>query len=200
MSCALHYWKWEIMGYPREVIEQVKEAVCKEAAEMRRINKIVPVTGKRLQITKPDRQIDVVFYPSEKEHAPLILGFHGGGFLFGGCAMNDAMWSETGAQLGAAVASVEYRKSPDYQWREALADAYDAAVYFQNNAEKYGINKNDISVMGCSAGANLAASVCLYANQQKNHLFQRQILMYPFLDSATDPDSKGKGSLEGPIM
>lgn len=49
------------MGYPREVIEQVKEAVCKEAAEMRRINKIVPVTGKRLQITQPDRQIDVVF-------------------------------------------------------------------------------------------------------------------------------------------
>ena len=82
---------------------------------------------------------------------------------------------------------------------EALADAYDAAVYFQNNAEEYGINKNDISVMGCSAGANLAASACLYANQQKNHLFQRQILMYPFLDSATDPDSKGKGSLEGPI-
>lgn len=102
MSCALHYWKGEIMGYPREVIEQVKEAVCKEAAEMRRINKIVPVTGKRLQITQPDRQIDVVFYPSEKEDAPLILGFHGGGFLFGGCAMNDAMWSETGAQLGAA--------------------------------------------------------------------------------------------------
>ena len=136
MSCALHYWKGEIMGYPREVIEQVKEAVCKEAAEMRRINKIVPVTGKRLQITQPDRQIDVVFYPSEKEHAPLILGFHGGGFLFGGCAMNDAMWSETGAQLGAAVASAEYRKSPDYQWREALADAYDAAVYFQNKAEE----------------------------------------------------------------
>lgn len=85
--------------------------------------------------------------------------------------MNDAMWSETGAQLGAAVASVEYRKSPDYQWREALADAYDAAVYFQNNAEEYGINKNDISVMGCSAGANLAASVCLYANQPKESSF-----------------------------
>ncbi len=190
----------EIMGYPREVIEQVKKAVCKEAAEMRRINKIVPVTGKRLQIVQPDREIDVVFYPSEKEHAPLILGFHGGGFLFGGCAMNDAMWSETGAQLGAAVASVEYRKSPDYQWRDALADAYDAAVYFQNHAEEYGIDKNDISVMGCSAGANLAASVCLYAKQQGKNLFRRQILMYPFLDNATDPDSKGKGSLEGPIM
>lgn len=188
------------MGYPREVIEQVKEAVCKETLEMRQINKIISVTGKRLQISLSDRQIDMVFYPAEKEHAPLILGFHGGGFLFGGCAMNDAMWSETGAQLGAAVASVEYRKSSDYQWRDALADAYDAAVYFQEHAEEYGIDKNDISVMGCSAGANLAASVCLYAKQHGKNLFQRQILMYPFLDCATDPDSKGKGSLEGPIM
>ena len=188
------------MGYPREVIEQVKTAVCKEAAKMRRINSVVPVTGKRLQIACSNRQIDVIFYPAEKENAPLILGFHGGGFLFGGCAMNDAMWSETAVQLGAAVASIGYRKSPDYQWRESLEDAYDAAVYFQEHAEAYGIDKHDISVMGCSAGANLAASVCLYAKQQGKNLFQRQILMYPFLDSATDPDSKGKGSLGGPIV
>ncbi len=190
----------EIMGYPREVIEQVKEAVCKEAAEMNRLNKIVPVTGKRMQISMPDRQIDVVFYPAEKENAPLILGFHGGGFLFGGCAMNDAMWSETGAQLGAAVASIGYRKSPDYQWRAAIDDAYDAAVYFQEHAEEYGIDKNDISVMGCSAGANLAASVCLYAKQQGKKIFRSQILMYPALDNATDPDSKGEGSIQGPVM
>ena len=188
------------MGYPIEVIEQVKKAVCKEAMEMRQLNHVVPVTGKRLQIVRPDRQIEVVFYPAKTEHAPLILGFHGGGFLFGGCALNDAMWSETGAQLGAAVASVGYRKSPEYQYKAAIEDAYDAAVYFYEHAEEYGIDRQDISVMGCSAGANLAASVCLYAKQQGKHLFQRQILMYPFLDSATDPDSKGNGSLEGPVM
>ena len=49
------------MGYPREVIEQVKKAVCKEAMEMRQLNHVVPVTGKRLQIVRPDRQIEVVF-------------------------------------------------------------------------------------------------------------------------------------------
>ena len=65
------------MGYPREVIEQVKKAVCKEAMEMRQLNHVVPVTGKRLQIVRPDRQIEVVFYPAKTEHAPLILGFHG---------------------------------------------------------------------------------------------------------------------------
>ena len=57
------------MGYPREVIEQVKKAVCKEAMEMRQLNHVVPVTGKRLQIVRPDRQIEVVFYPAKTEHA-----------------------------------------------------------------------------------------------------------------------------------
>ena len=158
------------MGYPREVIEQVKKAGCKEAMEMRQLNHVVPVTGKRLQIVRPDRQIEVVFYPAKTEHAPLILGFHGGGFLFGGCALNDAMWSETGAQLGAAVASVGYRKSPEYQYKAAIEDAYDAAVYFYEHAEEYGKNKGVPYLLcptkGCSAGANLAASVCLYAKQQ----------------------------------
>lgn len=189
------------MGYAREIIEQVKVAVCKEALEMRKLNKIVKVSGRRMYITMPDRQIDVVFYPAENPDAPLILGFHGGGFLFGGSALNDAMWSETGKQLGAAIASVEYRQSPKYQYMEAIEDAYDVAVYFQEHSAEYSINSNKIFVMGCSAGANLATAVCLYAKENgQKPLFSGQILMYPFLDLATDPDSKGKGSLQGPIM
>lgn len=188
------------MAYPRDVIEQVKRAVCEEAQEMRRLNQIVPVSGKRMQIPMGNREIDVVYYPAREKNAPLILGFHGGGYLFGGSALNDAMWKETGEKTGAAIASVDYRQSPDYQWKEALDDAYDAAVYFYEHAEEYHIDKHKISVMGCSAGAGLAASVCLYAKQKNQKLFSNQILMYPFLDLATDPDSKGEGSIGGPIM
>ena len=188
------------MGYPREVIEQVKNEVCKEAQKLRQLNQIVPVSGERMQIPMENRKIDVVFYPAKEENAPLILGFHGGGYLFGGSALNDPMWKETGEKTGAAIASVDYRQSPDYQWKEAIEDAYDAAVYFYEHAEEYHIDKHKISVMGCSAGAGLAASVCLYAKQKNQKLFSHQILMYPFLDLATDPDSKGEGSLDGPIM
>lgn len=42
--------------------------------------------------------------------------------------------------------------SPDYQWREALVDAYDAAVYFQNNAEEYGISVDDMVAVGMPHG------------------------------------------------
>lgn len=186
--------------FSREMIEQVKEAVCKEAREMRRINKIVPVSGERISIQMPDREISVVFFKAEKENAPLILGFHGGGFLFGGNALNDDMWQAVRKATGANVASVEYRKSPDYQYQAAIDDAYDAALYFEEHAEEYGINNGKMCVMGCSAGGQLAASVCLYAKQKGKRLFDCQILMYPMLDSYTDPMSKGPGSIQGPIM
>ena len=194
-------YRSRIRGYTREIIEQVKAAVCKEALEMRKLNETVKVSGRRMYITMPDRQIGVAFYPAENPDAPLILGFHAGGFFFGGSVLNDAMWKETGKQLGAAIASVEYRKSPTYQYMDAIEDAYDAAVYFQEHSAEYGIDSNKISVMGCSAGANLAAAVCLYAKEKgQESLFCSQILMYPFLDLATDPDSKGNGSLQGPVM
>jgi acetyl esterase len=188
------------MSYSREIIEAVKLEVLKETKGMRLANRYASVSGKRMTITLPDRDIDAVFYPAETDNAPLILGFHGGGYLFGGCALNDAMWSETGKVLCAAIASIEYRKSPEYQYMAAIEDAYDALRYFAENAAEYSIDRDRISVMGCSAGAGLAASLCLYAKVQGGPAIDKQILMYPFLDCATDPDSKGEGSIGGPIM
>lgn len=184
----------------RTAIEMVKTQVLKEAAQMRHINKVIPVTGERVDLSVGDREINIVYYKANRENAPLILGFHGGGFLFGGNAMNDGLWKAVSDKLGVNVASVEYRKSPQYQYQAALEDAYDAAVYLKNNAEKFSHNPEKISVMGCSAGATLAATVCLYAKQKEEISFENQILMYPFLDSFTDPMSKGEGSLGGPMM
>lgn len=182
------------------VDEKMKQRVLQEAAGMRMANKVAQVSGKRFDIPAPGRTIHVVYYETEKKHAPLILGFHGGGYLFGGNAMNDAMWRAVSEKLDMNVASIEYRKSPEFRYQEALDDAYDALCYFQEHDAEYGYDVEHIGVMGCSAGANLAATLCIYAEQRKNQGIERQILMYPFLDAYTDPDSKGNGSLEGPIM
>lgn len=182
------------------IYELVKAKILEEAALMRRINREIPVTGERVDLNVGDRTINVVYYKAEKENAPLVLGFHGGGYLFGGNAMNDAMWSAVRDSLGANVASVEYRKSPDYQYRAALDDAYDAAIYLKEHAADFGHDPAHISVMGCSAGASLAATVAIDASKRGGIEFDRQILMYPFLDAATDPDSKGEGSLQGSVM
>ncbi len=190
--------------YERKILDQVKEQILKETAGMRAANKIVPVSGQRIDIPCEGRSVNIVYYKSGKENAPLILGFHGGGFLFGGNALNDAMWKSVSEKLSADVASVEYRKSPDYDYKAALEDASDTAHYMYDHAADFGFNRENISVMGCSAGACLAATLCIYEKKYRSQTgtlqFQNQILMYPFLDSYTDPDSKGEGSIGGPIM
>ncbi len=183
-----------------EGYQQLKHQVIEEAKEMRRINRVIPVTGKRYDLDVGDRKINVVFYPASRKNAPLLLGFHGGGFLFGGNAMDDVMWSAIRDRLDMNVASVEYRKSPEYQYRAALDDAYDAAVYLYHHADAFGFDRERMSVMGCSAGACLAATLCIYARQKGGVTFEHQVLLYPFLDAATNPDEKGKGSLTGPVM
>lgn len=190
------------MDYPiqREVLDKIKSAMIDEAKKMREANKIISVSGERLTIRFADREISIIYYPTEEPKAPLLIGFHGGGFLFGGNALNDEMWNAIRKELHVNVASVEYRKSPEFQWKSSIFDAYDSAVYLKEHAEELNFDPENISVFGASAGANLAAAVCIYAKQKNNQMFKNQILFYPFLDLATDPAEKGKGSMDGPML
>jgi len=184
----------------RAVIDEIKKNVCEEAKKMNDANKIVPVKGIRYSLPLEGRSIDIVYYPAKNENAPLIIGFHGGGFLFGGCALDDHMWDAMRNQLDVNIASIGYRKSPDYMYPCAIEDAYDSAIYLKEHSEEFGFNPEQISTFGSSAGANIAACVCIFAKEKGGITFKNQILNYPFIDSDTDPLAKGRGSLEGPIM
>ena len=178
--------------------EKIKEQMLHVAKAMRNLNHTAKVSGERFDIPLSDREINIVYYRADKEKAPLLLGFHGGGFLFGGNALNDAMWSAVRDALGVNVASVEYRKSPDCRSMDAILDGYEAAHYFKAHADQYGFDENQISVMGCSAGANLAAGICIYAASKGEHLFTNQVLIYPLVDNVTDPTEKNGGEPADP--
>ncbi len=189
----------------KKLYEIAKEETLKQASAMLVANKIVKVSGKRVDLQLEGRDIEIVYYPAldengnEIKNAPLILGYHGGGFVFGGCALDDTVWTTTAKTLGVNIASVGYRMGPTYMWREALADAYDSVLYLKEHADEFGFDSNHISLMGSSAGATLVATVALKANQEKSIKFDNQILVYPFLDLYTDPESKGPGNFVGPI-
>ena len=101
---------------------------------------------------------------------PLIVGFHGGGFLFGGCALNDAMWVAVVEALKAPVVSVGYRQGADHDWKDSLKDAVDAVHYLAAHAEDFCADAERIIVMGQSAGALLAATVALKFNMDRKGL------------------------------
>lgn len=183
----------------RAVIENLKRMLQRDAMQMRKLNRMIVPQGERFDIPADGREINVVFYRAASKNKPLVLGFHGGGFAFGGNAMNDKMWTAVRDRLDLNIASIEYRKSPEYQWREALQDAYDAGVYLQRHAAELGADPDSVYVFGSSAGACLATSLCLYAKENGELKIQKQILNYPFLDCDTDPESKGAGSISGPV-
>lgn len=188
-----------------KLYEMSKKEVLKQGRAMAVANKMSKVSGERCNLKLEGRDIEIVYYSAKDEagceipNAPLLVGYHGGGFIFGGCALDDSVWVNTVKTLGVNVASVGYRMAPEYMWQESLADAYDSALYLKDHAKDFGFDENHISLIGSSAGATLVASVALKAKEEGTIKFDNQILIYPFLDLYTDPDSKGEGNFIGPI-
>ncbi len=190
----------------RKLIDAVKEEMMKNAHGMRAANKLVGVSGERHKLPLEGREVEIVLYPALNDDGskmegkqPLIAGYHGGGFVFGGCALDDDMWVAVSKTLHVNVASIGYRLSPDYKWKETFLDSYEALLYLKEHAEEFGFDGDHISVMGQSAGGNLSAAVSIWANLKQSIKLDNTILVYPFLDVYTDPDSKGGGSLTGPM-
>ena len=178
-------------------IDEILPEILNNAAKSRAVNSVIPISGERYELPLEGRTIGMAYYRAEQNNAPLVIGFHGGGFLFGGHCLDDALWVQVSKSLGVNIASIDYRMSPEVKDYDCLYDAYDSAVYLVQHAEEYGFDPAHVSAFGCSAGGNLSAAVALLAGQRKNLKLDNQILMYPFLDGASDPDAKGAGSFTG---
>jgi len=116
---------------------------------------------------------------------PLVLYFHGGGFVLGALRMGDWMCGNVAAQVGAVVVSVDYRLAPSHPFPAAVEDCY-AALSWAASAEELGA-QGPIGVMGESAGGNLSAVVSLAARDRGGPAIAHQALLYP----ATDMSESG---------
>lgn len=184
----------------RAMIEIIKKEVVEQAAGMRQANKVAPVSGRRVMLPLEGRTLDAVYYETSAANAPLIMGFHGGGFLFGGCALDDQMWDAMKRELNANIISIDYRKTPEFCFPAPIEDAYDSAVYLKKHADEFGFDPDHISMSGASAGGNISVGAAVMAAQKGEISFDYLILNYPEVDNYTDPADKGEGSLDVPFM
>jgi acetyl esterase len=128
---------------------------------------------------------------------PLILNFHGGGFVFGDLRLADWMCSSVAVTVGAVVVSVEYRLAPGHRFPAAVDDCYDALVWAAQNAADLGAAGPGeagprIGVMGESAGGNLSAVTCLLARDRGGPPISHQALLYPPTDMTRMPPNAAK--------
>ena len=123
---------------------------------------------------------------TSQEDLPLILYYHGGGFVFGELRMGDWLCSNVAREVGAAVVSVDYRLAPGNRFPAAVDDSYAALEWAAENAASLGAG-GPIGVMGESAGANLSAVMCLLARDRGGPAISHQALIYPPCDMTAVP-------------
>lgn len=113
---------------------------------------------------------------------PVVLYFHGGGFVRGSLADCEMTASELALRTPAVVVSVGYSLAPEFSFPAAPEDAYCAARWAFMNARRYGGSPQRIGVAGHDAGANLAASLALIARDRGEVPIRAQALLAPLLD------------------
>ena len=113
---------------------------------------------------------------------PVLVYFHGGGWVIGSIESHDAPCREIAARSGCAVVSVEYRLSPETTFPGPLDDCFAATQWVAANGAEIGVDGHRLSVGGDSAGGNLAAAVTLLAKQRGGPPITSQVLVYPATD------------------
>ena len=149
-------------------------------------------------VTGPGGDIPVRIYrprPASSAPRPLIVNFHGGGFVFGDLRMSDWLCSHVATEVGAVVVSVDYRLAPTHRFPAAVDDCYAALAWAAGNAAALGAG-GPAGVMGESAGGTLSAVMCLLARDRGGPAISHQALLYP----ATDLTKSRPADLVSPFL
>ena len=126
---------------------------------------------------------------------PVIVFFHGGGWVVGSLKSHDAMCRRLSNAAEAIVLSVDYRLAPEAKYPAAAEDCYAATVWASKFIENFGGDPTRLVVCGDSAGGNLAAVVALMARDRGGPAIAGQVLLYPITDHNFDTQSyKENGS------
>lgn len=121
---------------------------------------------------------------------PLLLFYHGGGFVIGDLDTHDALCCQLTQLAGCITISVDYRLAPECPFPAAVDDAQAALNWVAENAAALGADPERIVVGGDSAGANLAAVVALRAKAAGGPAIALQVLAYPVTEQADELPSR----------
>ena len=133
---------------------------------------------------------------SEKGKYPVLLFFHGGGWVTESIENYDRVCSRMAQSTEHIVMSVEYRLAPEYRFPIPLEDCYAAAKALYTGRLILPADPDQITIIGDSAGGNLAAAVCLMARDRGEFMPRKQILIYPALNNCYTEESPYKSVQE----
>lgn len=129
---------------------------------------------------------------AEGETLPIVLYFHGGGFLAGDLDTHDALARYLSKHADALVVNVDYRRSPEYRCPTQIDDAYAALLWTAEQASELRGDRERIAVAGDSAGGTLSVAMTHLTKQRGGPRIVYQTLIYPWLDLRENASSPSR--------
>jgi acetyl esterase len=110
---------------------------------------------------------------------PVVMHFHGGGWVLGDKETHDRMTRELAVGANAVVVFVDYDRSPEAQYPVAIEQAYAATKYVAEHGRELAVDPTRLAIVGDSVGGNMAAAVTLMAKERGGPKIAFQVLFYP---------------------
>ncbi|CAH0344062.1 alpha/beta hydrolase [Bacillus sp. CECT 9360] len=162
----------------QQSVSEAREAYAKMCSYFNKREEIYRVEDRQIKGFQQNISIRI-YKPTEKAIHPVLVYFHGGGWVIGDLETHDALCRSLANESETIVVSVDYSLSPEYRFPVAIEDSYLAVKWTADHAEELGIDKTSLAVGGDSAGGNLATVVCHLVNQRKGPSISYQMLFYP---------------------
>ena len=122
------------------------------------------------------------YRPATPGPHPIVVYFHGGGWVLGGLDSDDPFCRDLCVRANAIVVSVDYRHAPEARFPAAVDDGFAAVRWVAANADALGGDASRLAVCGWSAGGNVAAVACQMARDAGGPPIAGQVLVTPVVD------------------
>lgn len=171
-------------------IQKVRNLYNKLTDKKNKQDKIAIKTIRDIEVPFENRKITCRLYdnhPDEKK--PIIVFIHGGGWCIGSIATHERTSKKVCTATGYKVLSVEYSLAPEYPFPTAMNECTAVVEYVNNNLSEFNA-KNEILIMGDSAGGNLAITTTMNLIEQEKEIISQILAVYPVIDASnTDTTS-----------
>jgi acetyl esterase len=166
----------------REVLNTVQAVTVPKLPAMREdmLLPTGPMGSVRIRIVRPVGATGAL---------PVVMHFHGGGWILGDKETHDRFAREIAVGANAAVVFVDYDRSPEARYPVAIEQAYAATQYVAQHGHELSLDPRRMALLGDSVGGNMAAAVTLLARQRGGPRIALQVLCYPVTDASFDTPS-----------
>jgi len=191
-------------GQPQPSLDDIPPEMIRAGYRMQRAghdpNPPKDVEARDLKVAGGEGEIPARLYTpaGATTPSPLLVYFHGGGFVIGDLETHDGHCRRLAKASGFRLLAVDYRLAPEHPFPAGHDDALAATKWAFDHAAEIGADPARIAVGGDSAGGNLAASVAVDLKDDPERKLVYQLLLYPGI--WPDEETESRKALDGPVL